>query len=71
MPTAPYERCQSFVAIAESWKRNEPEKEVLAYCMSGRRSAMAVEQLRAAGFTVSDLAGGITAWIAAGEPVDR
>jgi len=49
----------------------DPEKEVLVYCRSGKRSAMAVEQLRAAGFTVSDLAGGITAWIAAGKPVDK
>jgi len=32
---------------------------------------MAAEQLRAAGFTVLDLEGGITAWIAAGKPVEK
>ncbi len=44
-------------------------KEVLVYCRSGRRSALAAKQLRAAGFTVSDLDGGIIAWEAAGKPV--
>ncbi len=47
----------------------DPKKEVVVYCRSGRRSAMAAEQLRAAGFTVHDLDGGITAWKAAGKPV--
>jgi phage shock protein E len=47
----------------------DPEKEVVVYCRSGARSAKATEQLRAAGFTVHDLKGGITAWKAAGKPV--
>lgn len=47
----------------------DPKKEVVVYCKSGGRSAMAAEKLRAAGFTVHDLAGGITAWKAAGKPV--
>jgi len=45
------------------------KKGVVVYCRSGRRSAMAAEQLRAAGFTVYDLDGGITAWKAAGKPL--
>jgi rhodanese-related sulfurtransferase len=50
--------------------RLDPAKPVLVYCRSGKRSAKAVEQLRAAGFgSVHDLAGGITAWQAAGKPV--
>lgn len=44
-------------------------KPVVVYCRSGKRSAMAAGQLRAAGFTVHDLEGGITAWIAAGKEV--
>ena len=37
------------------------------YCRSGRRSAVAAEQLAAAGFTqVYDLAGGVIDWAAAG-----
>jgi rhodanese-related sulfurtransferase len=47
----------------------DPKKPVIVYCRSGTRSAKATEQLRAAGFTVHDLAGGITAWKAAGKPV--
>lgn len=48
----------------------DPKKPVLVYCRSGRRSALAAEQLRAAGFTpVHDLAGGIVAWQEAGKPV--
>ncbi len=47
----------------------DPKKEVLVYCRSGRRSALAAAQLRAAGFTVSDLDGGIIAWKAAGKPL--
>jgi rhodanese-related sulfurtransferase len=30
-----------------------------------------VEQLRAAGFTVVDIEGGIIAWTAAGKPVEK
>ncbi|MGJ8642418.1 MAG: rhodanese-like domain-containing protein [Luteolibacter sp.] len=45
------------------------DKEVVVYCRSGKRSAMAAKQLRAAGFTVYELDGGITAWKAAGKPV--
>ena len=47
----------------------DPKKPVVVYCRSGKRSAMATEQLRAAGYTVHNLAGGITAWKAAGKPV--
>lgn len=49
----------------------DQKKPVLVYCRSGKRSAMAVEQLRAAGFTVDDIEGGITAWKAAGKPVEK
>lgn len=47
----------------------DPKKDVVVYCKSGRRSAIATEQLRAAGFTVHDLEGGFTAWKDAGKDV--
>ena len=47
----------------------DPKKSVLVYCQSGKRSAAATQKLRAAGFTVHDLEGGIAAWKAAGKPV--
>ena len=49
----------------------DPKKAVVVYCRSGRRSAIAAEQLRAAGFMVYDMQGGITAWMAAGKPIDK
>lgn len=40
------------------------------YCHSGNRSATALDQMTAAGFThAADLTGGITAWTADGQPV--
>ena len=47
----------------------DPKKPVLVYCRSGNRSAKAAKQLRDAGFTVHDMAGGIVAWKKAGKPV--
>lgn len=49
----------------------DPKKEVVVYCRSGGRSATAAKQLRAAGFTVHDMAGGIDAWKAAGKAVGK
>jgi rhodanese-related sulfurtransferase len=44
----------------------------MVYCKSGRRSAMAAEQMQEAGFTtITDLKGGITAWQSARLPVVR
>lgn len=41
----------------------DPDREIVAHCRSGKRSAQAVEFLRQAGFrNVSNLAGGILAW---------
>lgn len=41
----------------------DPNKETVVYCRSGARSASAVRQLQAAGFTrVANLAGGILRW---------
>lgn len=46
-------------------------REVVLYCRSGRRSAIAGEKLAAAtGEPVEHLAGGILAWEAAGQPVE-
>lgn len=47
------------------------EKPVMVYCRSGKRSQIATKQLRAAGFTVYEIQGGINAWIAAGKPVEK
>ena len=47
-------------------------REVVLYCRSGRRSTMAGEKLAAAlGKPVEHLAGGILAWEAAGQPLEK
>ena len=48
------------------------EKDVVLYCRSGRRTAIAVQTLRAAGFTkLLHLEGDIGAWEAAKQPLER
>lgn len=47
-------------------------KRYAVYCRSGRRSAIAMDKMAALGFaSIVDLGGGITAWEAAGHPVER
>ena len=48
-----------------------PTTWIVCYCARGNRSALAADSLRAMGYQqVSSLAGGISAWRAAGLPVD-
>jgi rhodanese-related sulfurtransferase len=50
----------------------DAQKPLLVYCRSGKRSAGAAQQLRAAGFTkVLELQGGIIAWQAADKAVEK
>ena len=46
------------------------ERPVVFYCRGGNRSGMAVQAFSEAGYAVSKLAGGITAWAEAGLPVE-
>ena len=46
--------------------------EIIAYCRTGRRSGIAADFLRQAGYkNVRNVKGGITAWQQAGYPVER
>lgn len=46
-------------------------EEILVYCLSGGRSALAVETLQKLGYTQAvSLAGGFKAWSEAGRPVE-
>jgi rhodanese-related sulfurtransferase len=47
------------------------DRPVIAVCRSGNRSRHAAQSLLAAGVDVRNLAGGMTAWAAAGLPVVR
>lgn len=44
---------------------------LVVMCRSGRRSTLATEQLRAAGFDAMNLKGGILQWIQQALPVER
>ena len=46
------------------------ERPVVLYCRADNRSDMAAAALAADGFDVSSLAGGIEAWVEAGEPIE-
>jgi rhodanese-related sulfurtransferase len=45
------------------------DRRIVAICRVGGRSARATEALRNAGYDVINLAGGMRAWAAAGQPV--
>ncbi len=47
------------------------DREILCVCQSGARSSSAARQLAAAGYTVLNLSGGMSAWSMAGLPVKR
>lgn len=47
------------------------DKTIAVYCGSGKRSAMAASKLTDLGFKVLNMDGGLTAWIAAGLPVEK
>ncbi len=50
----------------------DPATPIVLYCASGGRSALAADALQSLGYTnVASLAGGITAWTGAGNPVER
>jgi rhodanese-related sulfurtransferase len=48
----------------------DPKEAYLVYCRSGRRSAVAADQMAAAGFTDIVDAGGLEPLVAAGAPVE-
>jgi molybdopterin-guanine dinucleotide biosynthesis protein A/rhodanese-related sulfurtransferase len=52
----------------EELPRDQP---LLVICRSGARSAAAVRALRAAGYDATNVAGGMLAWLDAGEPVEE
>ncbi len=57
---------------ARASKELDPEKPVLVYCRSGRRSTAAATALAKLGFTeIRNLEGGILAWQEAGKPVTK
>jgi rhodanese-related sulfurtransferase len=49
----------------------DPAHEYVAVCRSGNRSGKAAALMAAAGLQVANMAGGMTAWAEAGQPIVR
>jgi len=47
------------------------DKPILVNCLAGSRSARASSLLQRNGYDVTNLAGGMNAWLAAAAPVER
>ncbi len=67
IPGARWVEVNDLPALADELDRERP---VILYCRSGSRSELAAEALRAGGFDVHALAGGISAWAQEGRPLD-
>jgi rhodanese-related sulfurtransferase len=57
--------------LGQKIKRIPKDREVICVCHSGSRSIAAARQLAAAGYTVSNLRGGMIGWERAGLPVKK
>lgn len=49
----------------------DPTKPVYVVCASGNRSSAMTEVLTAAGFDAANFAGGTSAWIRSGRPIEK
>jgi rhodanese-related sulfurtransferase len=59
-----YYQTDKFMAYLDSLNKQQP---YYVYCRTGKRSALAIQQMRQKGFTdVTELSGGISAWQSAG-----
>lgn len=57
--------------LAKRWESLPKDKPIICYCESGSRSQQAAEFLAEKGLEVYNLAGGLSAWQAAGLPVKK
>jgi rhodanese-related sulfurtransferase len=71
-PDSPWHRAEFALPVhGQGQGQSQPQPQWLLYCAIGWRSALAAQMLQEMGFTnVSHLGGGLTAWKAAGGPVD-
>lgn len=68
----PDARFVPFHELAQRANELDPRRAVAVYCATGQRSSIAASILERAGFRdVANVAGGITAWTAAGLPIER
>lgn len=65
----PGSRAIPLAELADAWEKLPKDREIVCQCASGGRSQQAASFLAGKGFTTYNLAGGISAWKAAGLPV--
>ena len=64
--------CHPLSSFEPSQINLHPDQRLVLYCRSGKRSALAAEQLNAEGFTdITELQCGIAAWETEGYPVEQ
>ena len=56
--------------LGEAAQQLDPAKPVVLYCRTGSRSAVATQAFRAAGYDAYNVAGGLTAWVDRGLPIE-
>ena len=66
---APGARHMPLSRLQHEYQSLTPDLTIIAVCRMGGRSAKATAALRGAGYDVVNLAGGMQAWAAAGQPV--
>lgn len=66
---APGARHMPLSRLQHEYQSLTPDLTIIAVCRMGGRSAQATAALRGAGYDVVNLAGGMQAWAAAGQPV--
>jgi rhodanese-related sulfurtransferase len=56
--------------LAQAAAELDQSQPIVFYCRSGERSRMATEAFRGAGYEAYNLEGGLTAWVAEGQPLE-
>jgi rhodanese-related sulfurtransferase len=56
--------------LAQAGAELDQSEPIVFYCRSGERSRMATEAFRGAGYEAYNLEGGLTAWVAEGQPIE-
>jgi rhodanese-related sulfurtransferase len=57
-------------SLGEAAQALDPARPILLYCRTGARSGVATQAFRAAGYDAYNVAGGLTAWVDRGLPIE-
>jgi rhodanese-related sulfurtransferase len=57
-------------SLGEAAQELDPGRPIVLYCRTGARSGVATQAFRAAGFDAYNVAGGLSAWVDRGLPIE-